>query len=172
MPIFFLVGGYANAASWRSARVKAEPYGAWLRARLRRLVLPVLPLLAVWALAAFALFQAGLDPDLIRLGSQAALVPLWFLATYVLVVSLTPVTLWAWDRFGWGSLVVTAALAGLMDLVQMNTLELHPWGARVLAVVVASLSHRFQAPSALLFLGARVELHRHARARPWPAGAP
>jgi fucose 4-O-acetylase-like acetyltransferase len=120
MPIFFLVGGYANAASWRSARVRQEPYGAWLRARLRRLVLPVLPLLAVWAVAAFALFQAGLDPDLIRLGSQAALVPLWFLATYVLVVSLTPVTLWAWDRFGWGSLVVAAALAGLMDLLSLG----------------------------------------------------
>ena len=104
MPLFFLVGGYANAASWRSARGRNESYGAWLRARLRRLVLPVLPLLAVWGVGAYAMFSIGLDPDLIRRGSQAALVPLWFLATYLVVVALTPVTLRAWDRFGWGSL--------------------------------------------------------------------
>ncbi|HEX2403239.1 MAG TPA: acyltransferase, partial [Acidimicrobiia bacterium] len=120
MPLFFLVGGYANAASWRSARLRGEPYGAWLRARLRRLVLPVLPLLAVWAVVAYALFQSGLDPGLIRIGSQAALVPLWFLATYLAVVALTPVTLRAWDRFGFNSLIVTAALAGLMDLISLG----------------------------------------------------
>ena len=120
MPLFFLVGGFANAASWRSARLRGEPYGAWLRARLRRLVLPVLPLLAVWGVGAYALFQSGLDPDLIRLGSQAALVPLWFLATYLAVVALTPVTLGAWDRFGYKSLIVTAALAALMDLLSLG----------------------------------------------------
>jgi len=120
MPLFFLVGGYANAASWRSARLRGEPYGAWLRARLRRLVLPVLPLLTVWGIGAYVLFQSGLDPDLIRLGSQAALVPLWFLATYLAVVALTPVTLRAWERFGYKSLIVTAALAGLMDLLSLG----------------------------------------------------
>ena len=120
MPLFFLVGGYANAASWRSARGRGEPYGAWLRARMRRLVLPVLPLLSVWTVGAYVMFSIGLDPDLIRRGSQAALVPLWFLATYLVVVALTPVTLRAWDRFGWGSLAVAAVLAGLMDLLSLG----------------------------------------------------
>jgi fucose 4-O-acetylase-like acetyltransferase len=120
MPLFFLVGGYANAASWRSARGRGESYGAWLRARMRRLVLPVLPLLAVWTVGAYVMFSIGLDPDLIRRGSQAALVPLWFLATYLVVVALTPVTLRAWDRFGWGSLAVAAVLAGLMDLLSLG----------------------------------------------------
>ena len=120
MPLFFLVGGDANAASWRSARLRNETYGAWLRARLRRLVLPVLPLLVLWAVAAYAMFQAGIDPDLIRLGSQAALVPLWFLATYLLVVASTPVTLRLWERFGWGSLVVGAGLAALIDTLALG----------------------------------------------------
>jgi len=120
MPLFFLVGGYANAASWRSARFREEPYGIWLRTRLQRLVLPVLPLLGLWAVAAYAMLRVGLDPQAITLGSQAALVPLWFLATYLLVVALTPITLRAWDRFGWSSLVVGAALAGLMDLLALG----------------------------------------------------
>ena len=39
MPIFFLVGGYSNALSWRSARRKQIGYAQSLRrrARLRRL---------------------------------------------------------------------------------------------------------------------------------------
>ena len=32
MPIFFFVGGYANAASWRATRRDRGTYGAWLRA--------------------------------------------------------------------------------------------------------------------------------------------
>ena len=79
MPLFFLVGGYANAASWRSARLRGEPYAAWLRARLRRLVLPVLPLLAVWAVGAFAMLQLrrrpGPDQDRLPGGVGPALVP-------------------------------------------------------------------------------------------------
>lgn len=121
MPIFFLVGGYANAVSWRSSQRKGEPYGIWLRARLRRLLLPVLPLLAVWTAGAYILLQTGFDRSLIRFASQGALVPVWFLATYVAVVALTPVTLRLWDRFGWNALLVTGALAGLMDLVSLGS---------------------------------------------------
>jgi hypothetical protein len=120
MPIFFLVGGYANAASWRSSQRKGEAYGAWLRARLRRLLLPVLPLLAVWTVGAYLLLQYGLDPELIRIGSQGAFVPVWFLATYVMVVALTPVTLAAWDRYGWKALLLTGALAGVVDLISLG----------------------------------------------------
>ncbi|HSJ84479.1 MAG TPA: acyltransferase [Acidimicrobiia bacterium] len=120
MPIFFLVGGYANAVSWRSAMRRDESYGIWLRARLRRLLLPVLPLLAVWTVGAYILLQTGYDRSLLQFGSQGALVPVWFLATYVAVVSLTPITLRLWDRFGWNALLVTGAVAGLMDFLSLG----------------------------------------------------
>jgi fucose 4-O-acetylase-like acetyltransferase len=120
MPIFFLVGGYANAVSWRSAQRKGETYGIWLRARLRRLLLPVLPLLAVWTVGAYILFQTGYDRALLTFASQGALVPVWFLATYVAIVSLTPITLRLWDRFGWNALLATGALAGLMDFLSLG----------------------------------------------------
>jgi fucose 4-O-acetylase-like acetyltransferase len=120
MPIFFLVGGYANAAGLRAARRRQEPYGAWLRARLRRLLLPVVPLLIVWSFGAAVLLNRGTDVDLVRLGSQAALVPVWFLATYVAIVALAPMTLAAWERWKWLSIVVTAAIAGLIDLVSLG----------------------------------------------------
>src|SRR5215510_9384372 len=48
MPIFFMVGGYANGISWRAARRDGKSYAAWLESRLRRLVWPILPLLVTW----------------------------------------------------------------------------------------------------------------------------
>ncbi len=120
MPIFFLVGGYANAAGWRAAQTRREPYGSWLRARLRRLLLPVVPLLIVWSFGATVLLKRGVDPDLVRLGSQAALVPVWFLATYVAIVALTPLTLRAWDRYGWVAIGATAAMAVAVDLISLG----------------------------------------------------
>ena len=124
MPIFFLVGGYANAVSWRSAVRRGESYGSWLRARLRRLLLPVIPLLAVWGVGAYLLLQTGIDRDLLRIGSQGAFVPVWFLATYVAVVAFTPITLRAWDRYGWKALILTGALAALVDLLSLGSFGL------------------------------------------------
>ncbi len=37
MPIFFIVGGYANAVSLESARRRGVGYAGWLAARLHRL---------------------------------------------------------------------------------------------------------------------------------------
>ncbi len=119
MPIFFVVGGYSNAASWRSALARSQGYGPWLHSRLRRLVLPVLALLAVWTVVAVVAITAGLDPELVKIGSQTALVPVWFLAVYVLVAALAPAALAAWERFGWASVVAFAAAAVATDVVSI-----------------------------------------------------
>ena len=120
MPVFFFVGGYANAAGWRSARKRNESYPEWLRSRLRRLTMPVLPLLVIWAIAGVAASSMGVDPGLIRAGSQAALVPVWFLATYVLAVALAPFTLSLWERYGWGLIAGLALAAAAIDLATLS----------------------------------------------------
>jgi hypothetical protein len=120
MPIFFMVGGYSNSASWRAAQRRAEGYGPWIHARLRRLVLPVLPLLVFWTILAPMLLTGGLDPDLLVIGSQTALVPVWFLAVYIAVVALTPLTLSLWERLGFWSLALGAGLAIAVDAVSLG----------------------------------------------------
>lgn len=121
MPVFFLVGGYANALSWRSARARDTTYGTWLRARLRRLTIPVLPLMVFWAVVAPAAHALGVSSSALRIASMASLVPTWFLAAYVVVVALAPLTLALWDRFGWLSVVGGLAVGGLVDLVSIST---------------------------------------------------
>lgn len=120
MPIFFFVGGYANALSWRSARRSGEAYGSWLRARLRRLVLPVIPLLVVWMVGGWIALRAGLDWNILQLGSRTALVPTWFLAAYVVIVTLAPAFLVLWERFGWWTIVAGITAAGLCDFLSIS----------------------------------------------------
>ena len=120
MPLFFFVGGYSNALSWRSARRRDESYGSWLRARLRRLALPVVPLLLVWMIGGWIGLRLGLDWEILQLASQVALVPTWFLAAYVVIVTLAPLALWLWERSGWRSIVGGVALAGLADVLSIG----------------------------------------------------
>ncbi len=103
MPIFFIVGGYANAVSLESADRKGVDYAGWLVTRLNRLVSPLLVLLIVWGILAFILHVAGVTGDVLRLASRAALIPIWFLAIYVMVVVLAPATYRAWKRWGFRS---------------------------------------------------------------------
>lgn len=120
MPIFFVVGGYSNALSWRSARDKGTGYAGWLTARLRRLGTPVVPLLIVWLVIASVAYALGVPGGTLRTASQVALVPTWFLAAYVLVVATTPWALALWERFGWGSVVAGLVLGGLVDWVSLG----------------------------------------------------
>jgi surface polysaccharide O-acyltransferase-like enzyme len=111
MPVFFLVGGYANAVSWRAAERDGRSFGIWLDSRLRRLILPVLPLIVVWIALAFAGRRLGIDVELVQQGSKIALIPIWFLAIYSLIVLLVPLTHAAWQRFGFASFLVPVLLA-------------------------------------------------------------
>jgi peptidoglycan/LPS O-acetylase OafA/YrhL len=115
MPIFFIVGGYANAVSLESARRNGIDYAGWLVARLYRLVTPLLVLLIGWALVAATLYFWGVSGDVTRLASRAALIPTWFLAIYIMVVVLAPLTYSAWRRWGFASFWALAAAGAIVD---------------------------------------------------------
>ncbi|MCT2295738.1 acyltransferase [Brachybacterium muris] len=121
MPIFFLVGGYSNALSWRSARRRGEGYASWLRTRLRRLGIPLLPLLLTWLVICVVALAAGAPADTMRLASQMALIPTWFLASYLLVIVIAPPCLVLWERFGWYSIIGGIVIAGLVDALSIAT---------------------------------------------------
>jgi hypothetical protein len=128
MPIFFLVGGYSNGVSWRAQLRKAEEQGGgenggrplglyrdWFASRVQRLINPVFPVLLLWAVLALILTQFGIERDTVKMATQLALVPVWFLAVYLLVTALTPLSLKAWDRFGFRSFFLLVALAIFTD---------------------------------------------------------
>ncbi len=121
MPLFFIVGGYANGASWEAALKGGRGYSQWITMRLRRLVGPVVPLLLLWSMIAWAAHRFGVHPQMIQVGSQVAFLPTWFLAVYLMVVVTTPATYWAWRRFGMASFWGLAIAAVIVDAVAFTT---------------------------------------------------
>jgi hypothetical protein len=97
MPVFFIVGGYANAASLTAHRRDGGAAAGWLLERSTRLVQPTAVLLVVLAAAAVVARAGGVDPDLIGTAVWLASLPLWFLVVYLGMVLLTPV-MHAWHR--------------------------------------------------------------------------
>ncbi|WP_093801007.1 acyltransferase [Streptomyces sp. Wb2n-11] len=85
--IFFLVGGYASALSYRRHQGST---GAWLRGRIARLGRPVLGVTAVWAVMIPVLYALGVPGTTLRTGATLVIQPLWFVGVYVAVTALTP----------------------------------------------------------------------------------
>ena len=115
MPLFFIVGGYANAASWEAALRAGRRYHAWLAGRLRRLVVPVVALLVAWTVFALAARPIGVPAEMVEIGSELAFTPTWFLGVYIMVVLVAPVTHAAWRRFGMASFWGLVGGAVLID---------------------------------------------------------
>lgn len=119
MPLFFVVGGVANAASWVRARSRGEGYPTWLRTRLVRLVRPTALLFGTWAAGAALLRAAGVSAEVVEPIAWLVVVPVWFLAVYVLVVAVAPALWRAHERHGWRAAVALAAGAVAIDAARL-----------------------------------------------------
>lgn len=114
LPLFFFVGGSVNAASWRRSLAGGEGWPRWVRRRARRLLAPLVPVLAVWVVVPRLLARV-LDQGLVEVLARSALIPLWFLVVYLLVVGLTPLTHALHRRLGPWVLVAVAVVVGAVD---------------------------------------------------------
>ncbi|MGW3890323.1 acyltransferase family protein [Micromonospora chokoriensis] len=120
MPVFFLVGGFANAASLTRLRARGGDAADWLLDRSARLVRPTSTLLLVLTAAATVAWLRGTDPTWIREVFWFATIPLWFLVAYLVVVMLTPPMYALHRRFGLTVPLVLVALVGLGDLGRLT----------------------------------------------------
>ena len=120
MPVFFFVGGFSNSLSWTSAQKDPDKARVWASTRLARLLKPTVPLVLVWAVLAFLSAKLGVSSDMIAAASQAALVPIWFLAVYIVITVAVPVTMALWDRLGLMSVVLLALGAIAVDTIAFS----------------------------------------------------
>lgn len=115
MPLFFFVGGFSNGISWAATQHKGGTFSDWYGGRLQRLINPVMPLFLVWSLIAIGGTSAGIDRAVVKMAAQLALIPVWFLAVYLIVSALVPFTHRAWQRWGMGSFWALVAGAVVVD---------------------------------------------------------
>lgn len=123
MPLFFVVGGFANLAGWDAA-VRSGGRGAgdraFLRSRSTRLLRPSAVLLAVWVALDAARAIVAPDAPTVWHWGVVVFVPLWFLGTYLLVVLATLVTARLHRRFGATVVVGLGAVVALCDLLRLR----------------------------------------------------
>jgi fucose 4-O-acetylase-like acetyltransferase len=139
MPLFFLVGGRVNAGSLERARERGQSATAWVRKRSRRLLRPLLALLAVWVPMGPLLVALGVSPSLAEEATEAALLPLWFLVVYLLVIVLAPVTLRLHRRLGWPLVVAVVVLVGVVDALDRAEV---PIAGQVNYLLVFAVAHQ------------------------------
>ena len=120
VPVFFLVAGYASAVSW-TRRCDAEGFSreAWLRHRLARVLGPTAVYVALVSVIVVILVAYGVPGSVLEYAGWAVAMHLWFLAVYVVVVSLTPIAIAAQRRWG---LLVPGILA--MGVVVVDAVSL------------------------------------------------
>ncbi|CAM5388176.1 acyltransferase family protein [Streptomyces avidinii] len=121
MPVFFFVGGFSHALSYRSLarRTDGPVYAVFLWARLQRLLRPTLVFVLVWAALALAVQLTGRDGGALT-GAALRLVtqPLWFIGIYLAMVAFTPPLLKLHERHGWGAFAALAGAAALVDVLR------------------------------------------------------
>ncbi|MFW6090904.1 MAG: acyltransferase family protein [Actinomycetota bacterium] len=124
MPLVFFCGGAAAAYDLRRRGGAPHPaaHHGWLANRLRRLALPVVPLLAVWVPLPHLLLAAGVPAGPVDTASHLAGELLWFLALYVLVTALTPALVRLHRRWRGLEIVALACGAVAVDVLRFAVL--------------------------------------------------
>lgn len=120
MPVFFVVGGYANSASLHSYRVNGGGSTDWLLTRTDRLLRPVTALFVVVPVAALAARFAGVPADVVGTATWLASIPLWFMLAYLAMVVLTPWMYALHRRAGLWVPAVMVAWVALADLLRLG----------------------------------------------------
>ena len=115
LAIFFLVGGYAAARSYRGG------YLSWLRQRLVRLSRPVALLAAIWVpLAAGLYYLGGVSGSALHTVLTLVLDPLWFLGVFVVLTALTPLAVAMVRRLGVLAAAIPVAVVAAADAVRFD----------------------------------------------------
>lgn len=113
VPVFFLVAGFAGALSWTHRRDSGGfSRQDWIRHRLARVLGPTAVYVALVSLIVVVVQLSGIAGSVLEYAGWAVAMHLWFLAIYVVVVSLTPIAIAAQRR--WGLLVPGALAAGVV----------------------------------------------------------
>jgi surface polysaccharide O-acyltransferase-like enzyme len=109
VPTFFLAAGYASAVSWTHRRdIGGVSRQSWLRYRLARVLGPSTVYVVLVSAVVVVSDACQVASSTLEYAGWAVAMHLWFLAVYLVVVSLTPIAIAAQRRWG---LLAPAALA-------------------------------------------------------------
>lgn len=119
LPVFFYVGGYVHLTSWERARARGDHLGHYIWRHTQQLVVPAALLTVTWAALGVVL---GLLFDFRWIRGAVVLVisPLWFLAVYVALLVILPLSLWLHRKFDVVALVWLGGISMFVDILRFR----------------------------------------------------
>ncbi|WP_234802545.1 acyltransferase family protein [Mycobacteroides salmoniphilum] len=117
VPVFFVVAGYANAASWTRWRdAHGDRTLDWIRHRVTTTLGPTTVYVAAALAVVGVLSGIGIGGSPLELGAWAIAMHLWFLPVYLVTVSLTPWLVAAHRRRGVAVLIALTLCVAAIDI--------------------------------------------------------
>lgn len=128
MPMFFLAGGYAAAASWPRWMARGGRWAGWTHGRLARLLRPTSWYLGIMASLTWLALLVGLDRSVVEQAGWGVALQLWFLPVYMLMIMIAVPLVTAWERTGWLAVTVCVLLVAGVDVgLRMGLPEAVGW---------------------------------------------
>ncbi|OBJ23095.1 hypothetical protein A5621_06870 [Mycobacterium colombiense] len=120
VPAFFLVAGYAAAVSWTHRHdTDGVSRRTWVQHRLARVLGPTAVYIVLVSLVVVVLGACGVAGSVLEYAGWAVAMHLWFLAVYLVVVSLTPIAIVAQRRWGLLAPGVLALAVATVDVARI-----------------------------------------------------
>lgn len=121
MPLVFFAGGAAAAMSLRARRRHTAQ--RWVGDRVRRLAMPLVPLMIVWVPLPYLLEAVGVPAAPVQLAGSLVGALLWFLALYVGITAASPWLARLRERAGGHEVAAMAFGAVAIDVVRFGLLN-------------------------------------------------
>ncbi|MEB4212224.1 acyltransferase [Mycobacterium sp. 94-17] len=120
VPAFFLVAGYAAAVSWTHRHdTGGVSRRTWVQRRSARVLGPTAVYIALVSVVVVVLGACGVAGSVLEYAGWAVAMHLWFLAVYLVVVSLTPIAIAAQRRWGLLAPTVLALAVAAVDVARL-----------------------------------------------------
>ena len=122
MPLFFVVGGYAARAGWRSTLAKGGTAESFVRTRLMRLARPALIVFVFFAVVLTAVRFVPIPgiSDLVDTIAIGVGSPLWFLAAYLIAQAFAPFMIRLHERAPIVTVATLAVAAFAIDMFRIH----------------------------------------------------
>ena len=139
LPLFFFIGGYVHLKSWERAQSRGVKMHSFVLRRIRQLLIPATIVCFVW-IALGSLIGAYFNLHGVGRAVKLVVSPLWFLAVYLCLVALLPLSLWLHRRAGMLAVIWLAGGAMLVDVIRFGKgIEEAGW---LNMVLIWSLAHQ------------------------------
>ena len=118
MPLFFFAAGFTSALALR----RRHTWSAFAATRLQRVLPPTMLFVAVWLVLSWVLVRVGVPAGVVDSAGDAAAMPLWFLAVFLLLAMVAPAQHRLHRRWPWLLLPLLPVAAVLLDRLQGTAL--------------------------------------------------